>query len=697
VRSRRGPATVTGRVRRTRIDSAIRSDRSHWEAPLSGKARRKTRKPGDLPRPRPHTTLEEGKAPMTSDVRSLSPWLAPAIAALTLILCAPTPTATAAATQATVRVEGATDTALEESALTTDTRTVPVGGCAGGSEAREVPGATALGILDQAAGQSGIGYDNASFGPGPTDLFVCRIGNDAGGPASFWLYKVNHVAPTIGAGGYQLQPGDRVLWYFTSDFLAKTLDLVGPARAAAAGGVAVRVTAYDGAGAAVPAGGATVTATAASGGATASSVTGADGEAQLRLASPGVYALKASRPGDVRSNRILVCVSETGSGDCGVPAAQLGASPAPARTVRDSRAPTARISSPRHGRRYRRGPRLLRGKAVDGESGLGEVKLALRRHVPGRSCRWWSGRRERFVGTHCRKKFFFSIGDATDWSYLLPGPLGRGRYVLDVKAFDRARNRNERFVAGADRVVFYVSRRRSTRRRARSTRRAQVVRVMVVGRERVLAGPRSVPSRGRLVRASGRRCLVPAATPLAALAEALARERVPYHLRDFGSCSRRHASGSSQLFVDRVGPDRNSGQDGWFYKVNHRAGTAGGADPSGLRGGTLRRGDAVLWFYCIFDVGARSCQPSLTTRVATTVVAAGRPLTVRVLGYPNEGRAQAVAGATVTLGSASAQTDASGRVALIPPAAGRLSLTATKPGTVPAFPAVVRVRPDRPR
>jgi hypothetical protein len=65
---------------------------------------------------------------------------------------------------------------------------------------------------------------------------------------------------------------------------------------------------------------------------------------------------------------------------------------------------------------------------------------------------------------------------------------------------------------------------------------------------------------------------------------------------------------------------------------------------------------------------------------------------VRVLGYPNEGGGAPVEGATVTLGSSSATTDASGRAELTLSASGRYVLTAEKPGAVPSFPVRVRAR-----
>jgi hypothetical protein len=145
---------------------------------------------------------------------------------LMLVACSPS---WAAPTTATVRVEGSASTVFEERSLTTDTVEVPVGECSGAGATRQVPGATALGILDDASKSSGFSYDNASFGPGPGDLFVCAIGADKGTATEFWLYKVNNVAPDVGGGNYTLSPGDRVLWYFTSNFAARTLDLSGPA------------------------------------------------------------------------------------------------------------------------------------------------------------------------------------------------------------------------------------------------------------------------------------------------------------------------------------------------------------------------------------------------------------------------------------------------------------------------------------
>jgi hypothetical protein len=156
----------------------------------------------------------------------------------------------------------------------------------------------------------------------------------------------------------------------------------------------------------------------------------------------------------IRSSTLTVCVAPATGGDCGLPA-QLG-SQQNAGTA-DRVAPSARIKGPRNGKRYARGPRLLRGTASDSQSGVRTVQLSLRRRA-GRRCSQWSARSERFVGKSCRKKAFFDAGAGPNWSYLLPDPLPRGRYVLDVKAVDRVGNSQSRFVRGRTRVVFRVAR-----------------------------------------------------------------------------------------------------------------------------------------------------------------------------------------------------------------------------------------------
>jgi hypothetical protein len=216
---------------------------------------------------------------------------------------------------------------------------------------------------------------------------------------------------------------------------------------------------------------------------------------------------------------------------------------------------------------------------------------------------------------------------------------------------------------------------------------APTVQTMVVGRGgAILAAARSVTARATTLRAGGRSCAVAAGTPLAVLA---ALRRTPggprFSLRDYGHCGSSPAN-SSQLFVTAIDGQRNSGQNGWEYKVDGLAGSTGAGDPSGVRGDgrRIRPGQRVLWFWCTAQAGG--CQRTLALAPAATSVAPGASLTVTVTGQDNEGRGAPVAGAIATLGTDFASTAGDGHATLIAPAhPGRYQLTAARPGLVPAF------------
>ena len=179
-------------------------------------------------------------------------------------------------------------------------------------------------------------------------------------------------------------------------------------------------------------------------------------------------------------------------------------------------------------------------------------------------------------------------------------------------------------------------------------------------------------------RASGRRCPVPRATPLAALVRSdVAKLRV----RDFsGSCD------PSSLFVRAIGPDENRGDSGWVYKVGNRQGTTAASDPSGPFGsGRPKRRVRVTWFYCVFRAGG--CQRTLGLRVRDE---GGGTVSARVTAYDDEGRGTRLAGATVRAGDRSARTDANG-VATLTLSPGRHRLYAEKAGTIRSFNDRVRV------
>jgi hypothetical protein len=211
--------------------------------------------------------------------------------------------------------------------------------------------------------------------------------------------------------------------------------------------------------------------------------------------------------------------------------------------------------------------------------------------------------------------------------------------------------------------------------------------VMVVGRSAVLVPAKSVTLKARAVGIDGRRCAIGRATPLSALAGTGVR----FRLVDYGSCSRKPRDAGS-LYVSKIGPDRERGRDGWVYKVGRKVGSAGAADPAGPfgTGRKLRAGQQVLWFWCVKD-RTDACQRTLETTSATAV-APGAPLAVTVRGYDEDGKGVAIAGATVTLGDATAVTGPDGVATLIAPAAaGEVALEAAKPGLVRAFPRTVEV------
>ena len=191
----------------------------------------------------------------------------------------------------------------------------------------------------------------------------------------------------------------------------------------------------------------------------ASAVTGADGRATLVLTRTGEVAVRATRDPNTPSAVVRTCVTAGDDGLCGT------AQPAPPCVhdgddgrcgTRDLRAPQARIAGIAEQERFRRrsAPRELSGTVEADPSGLRHVKLSLTRRASGR-CWAFSSRRERFRRVRCGQRWYFSIGEKADWSYLLPSRLPRGRYVLDAVAVDRAGNRDA-LARGRNRVVFHV-------------------------------------------------------------------------------------------------------------------------------------------------------------------------------------------------------------------------------------------------
>jgi hypothetical protein len=139
--------------------------------------------------------------------------------------------------------------------------------------------------------------------------------------------------------------------------------------------------------------------------------------------------------------------------------------------------------------------------------------------------------------------------------------------------------------------------------------------------------------------------------------------------------------------VTRVKREREKGRGGWVYKVGRRTPSLGAADPTRR----LKDGQRVTWFWCEQDTTG-GCQRTLEARPDRTTAAPGETLTVTVRGYDDQGKGVAIEGASVTLGSATAVSDATGAAVLTVPAEpGRHPLETTREGLVRAFPVEVTV------
>jgi hypothetical protein len=208
----------------------------------------------------------------------------------------------------------------------------------------------------------------------------------------------------------------------------------------------------------------------------------------------------------------------------------------------------------------------------------------------------------------------------------------------------------------------------------------------------ILSRAQSVTAGVTTVHVGGKRCAVAAGTPLAVLAAVRRHGGPGFALRDYGRCGS-SAVNSAQLFVYSLGGERNSGQSGWEYKVDHVSGSTGAGDPSGPRGDgrRLRSGAHLLWFWC--NASGGGCQRTLDIAPSAVSVNRGGLLNVTVTGYDNEGRGAPAVGAVATLGSDFASTDSRGQTTLIAPATpGSYSLSASRPGLVPSFPETIVVR-----
>jgi hypothetical protein len=354
-----------------------------------------------------------------------------------------------------VRVEGLNETKLPATTVTTNLTPV----VKDGDTSHACPGTSAIGALELATGGNWSGPWNGEFNQYEIFSIEGELHEfDSASTANyFWSLWVNDEESTVGACEAELQPGARVL-FFASCFGSTCpgeslpLEIEAPATASAGEKVSVTIKRYSSTGQGTPTEGATVI------GAAQPATTNASGQAIVSFAQAGEYTLRASASGSVRTEA-TVCVHSGNDGNCGttIPGATrtTTAAPTTAPPYSGPYAVVAKATGVVEGHVYTRAkaPRVLSG-TVASHTPVASVELRLRRSYRGR-CYAYGGTSERFVRARCGSGSFFKVSSSPSFSYLLPGALAPGRYVLDLEAIDASGHRST-LARGTSRIVFYV-------------------------------------------------------------------------------------------------------------------------------------------------------------------------------------------------------------------------------------------------
>jgi hypothetical protein len=226
---------------------------------------------------------------------------------LALLIVASTAAIAAAKIPADLRVVGGGGKILAEETLKTGTTSVPTSrkatcfgkGTAGSGKAATIKGATALGLLGQAAKSTGalrplLLTDAFDFGLG-----LCGVGGYKTTAKASWYLKVNHKNPELGGDAVKLKAGDEVLWALEPYPYPNELSLIAPGEATAGVPFDVRVFSYSDKGKRKPAAGVTVT----------GGLTPTNSEGHTLVALTGPATLLATHGKDIPSNQVAVCVS----------------------------------------------------------------------------------------------------------------------------------------------------------------------------------------------------------------------------------------------------------------------------------------------------------------------------------------------------------------------------------------------------
>lgn len=231
-----------------------------------------------------------------------------AACALALALSLPfAASALAKGVSADLRVVGKGGKTLTEQTLSTGTiaiKTSPKANCfgagtGGSGKSVTVKGATAMGLLAQAAKSTAslrplLITDAFDFGLG-----ICGVGSSKVSGKASWYLKVNHKVAAVGGDAVKLKPGDEVLWDLAPSYpYPNELALVTPEVALGGQSFQVTVYSYDEKGKRKPVPGATVTG--------ASGPTDAAGKATVTLSATA--SLVATHGKDIPSPAEEVCI-----------------------------------------------------------------------------------------------------------------------------------------------------------------------------------------------------------------------------------------------------------------------------------------------------------------------------------------------------------------------------------------------------
>jgi len=378
-----------------------------------------------------------------------------AVAVLTLLV--PASVAAAAPVTVNLRIEGPTSTVFEGPVTTdvrpfqfttgADTRSHECDATAANGGTSKTPVPTRGAALAAASAAAPFSTAGTFFAPPIGSPSFAEVGGqtttfDATTNAFLVEYE-NGIEASVGSCGDPISNGDDVLFAYGPENVP-LLQLTGPA--AATNGTPFTVHVVDERNGS-PVAGASI------GGAT----TDSGGNATVTPSQAGVQRLKATMSGAIRSNALVVSVAPQNQPAAPV-APAVPAQQGVAGAVVDRTAPRTRLLSPRNGHTYRLrrfSPRLIHVAVAESGSGIRTVKIRLTRRV-GRRCFSFSGRRDRFIGAKCGGGFFFTVSDRPDFTFLLPQRLGRGHYVLDAEAIDKAFNRDAVGQRGRNRSVFDV-------------------------------------------------------------------------------------------------------------------------------------------------------------------------------------------------------------------------------------------------